>query len=153
MVNKHLNKALCKICLKTLDGGDPPSYGLDKSSLGDEINNALKFWKHLLKKHSKVHGRKVNDKDLWAGPVPRKHDSLDAVPNEKSKDGQAPSAADDELLITQDSRVQDISKDESDEPLSRLKKSRRSGDASSSEKVPITQVNKNFISTIYFTWR
>ena len=153
MVNKHLNKALCKICLKTLDGGDPPRYDPDKSSLGDEINNARKFWKHLLKKHSKVHGRKVNDKDLWAGPVPRKHDSLDAVPNEKSKDGQAPTAADDELLITQDSRVQDISKEESDEPLSRLKKSRRSGDASSSEKVPITQVNKNFISTIDLTWR
>ena len=141
MVNKHLNKALCKICLKTLDGGDPPSYGLDKSSLGDEIHNALKFWKHLLKKHSKVHGRKVNDKDLWAGPVPRKHDSLDAAPTEENKDGQAPSAAADELLVTQDSRVQEISQEESDEPLSRLKKSRRSGDVSSSEKVPITQVN------------
>ena len=141
MVNKHLNKALCKICLKTLDGGDPPSNGLDKSSLGDD--NPLKALKHLLKKHSKVHGRKVNDKDLWAGPVPRKYNSLDAASTEKSKDGQAPSAADDELLITQDSRVQDISQEESDEPLSRLKKSRRSGDVSSSEKVPITQVNKS----------
>ena len=53
LVNKHLNKALCKICLKTLDGGDPPTYGLDKSSLGDEIHNALKFWKHLLRKNER----------------------------------------------------------------------------------------------------